>query len=83
MSKFLANHIKSILLIIISLNQGGFFQGHQILDGIIKIHEFSHSMENLGKEGMLLKLDVSKTYDRVYWFVLLNVMACFGCIGLP
>lgn len=65
MLKVLVHHLKSILSIIISPNQGGFVQGHQILDGIITIHEISHYVAKYGKDGMFLNLDVNNAYDRV------------------
>ena len=37
------------------------------MDSIILIHENIHSLNASKKEGFLLKLDLSKAYDRVDW----------------
>lgn len=38
-----------------------------VLISIIMVHEVIHSMEAGKRDGMLLKLDLSKAYDRVNW----------------
>jgi hypothetical protein len=45
-------------------------EGRQILDGIVVSHETIHSMKQSKKEGMLIKLDMSKAYDRISWHFL-------------
>jgi len=42
------------------------------------VHEVIHSMEAGKREGMLLKLDMSKSYDRVDWSFLDLVLKAFG-----
>ena len=42
------------------------------------VHEAIHSMEAGKREGMLPKLDLSKTYDRVDWSFLDMVLKAFG-----
>lgn len=41
------------------------------MDSIITVHENIHSLLVSKKEGFLLKLDLSKAYDRVDWHFLL------------
>jgi hypothetical protein len=64
-TKIIAKSLKPILQEIISPEQGGFIEGRQILDGIIVSHETIHSLQSNKKPGMLLKLDLSKAYDRI------------------
>jgi hypothetical protein len=64
-SKLIANRLKPLLKNIISMEQGGFVEGRQILDDIIVAHETMHSMQNSKKAGMLIKLDMSKAYDHI------------------
>ena len=66
-SKVIANHLKPILPLIISLEQAGFVEGKQILDGIILVHETIHSLKTTRTPGMLLKLNLSKAYDKLNW----------------
>ena len=56
----------------------GFVPGRQILDSIMMVHEVIHSLEAGKREGMLLKLDLSKDYDRVDWAFLDKVLHAFG-----
>ena len=42
------------------------------------VHEVIHSMEASKREGMLLKLDLSKAYDWVDWSFLGLVLQAFG-----
>ena len=42
------------------------------------VHEVIHSMEASKREGMLLKLDMSKAYDWVDWSFLGMVLKAFG-----
>ena len=54
-----------------------FFPGRQILDSIIYVHESIHSLVMSKKEGFLLKLDLSKVYDRIDWNFLLRGLEAF------
>jgi hypothetical protein len=72
-----ANRLKPLLKNIISKEQGGFVEGRQILDGIVVSHETIHSMKKSRKEGMLIKLDMSKAYDRISWHFLRKMLEAF------
>ena len=78
LSKVLTFGLLNILPLIISKQQTGFVPGRQILDSIMMVHEVIHSLEVGKREGMLLKLDLSKAYDRVDWYLLDKVLNAFG-----
>ena len=61
----MVNRLKPNLLNIISLEQTGFVKGRQILDGIVTVQEEMHSLRTQKVKGMLIKLDLSKAYDRL------------------
>lgn len=42
------------------------------------VHEFIHSLEANKNEGMFLKMDLSKAYDRVDWSFLGLVLQASG-----
>jgi hypothetical protein len=77
-SKLVATRLKPILPLIISQEQGGFVEGRKILDGIIVAHETIHSLKISKKAGMMMKLDMSKAYDRMNWDFLIKNLLAFG-----
>jgi hypothetical protein len=77
-SKLIASRLKPILPLIISQEQGGFVEGRKILDGIIVSHEAIHSLKVSKKVGMMMKLDMSKAYDRMNWDFLHKMLLAFG-----
>lgn len=61
----MAKRIKPIVSSIIFLEQTGFVEGCQILDGLVASHEVVHSLEIKKEAGMMIKLDLSKAYDHL------------------
>ena len=66
-SKVNASRLKNLLPSLIYLEQSGFVEGCQILDGVILVHEVLHSLQSSRQPGMLIKLDISKAYDKLSW----------------
>lgn len=67
-SKFIANRIKQLLPNVISNAQNAFVPNWLITDNTFVAFELLHRMPNKrkGKKGkMVVKLDISKAYDRV------------------
>ena len=77
-SKVITNRLHPLLPLIISLEQVGFVEGRKILDGIILVHEAIHSLKTTKYLGMLLKLDLSKVFDRLNWVFIEKTMSSFG-----
>lgn len=63
-SKIIINRLKPVLGKMIAINKKGFVQGRKILDATIYTHEILHSMDYIKRPSMVLKLDISKAYDR-------------------
>jgi hypothetical protein len=80
-SKVLANRLKKILPSIIDSAQSAFIPGRLISDNVLAAYETLHTM-NTGKRGkkgfMVVKLDMSKAYDRVEWRFLEAIMRKMG-----
>ena len=80
-AKVLANRLKLILPHIISENQSAFTVGRLITNNVLIAFEMMHYLEHK-KEGkdcyMAIKLDMSKSYDRVEWGFIEQVIRKLG-----
>lgn len=74
-SKIIASRLKSLLPLLILLEQSGYVQGKQITDGIILTHEIIHSLKHSKKSGMLLKIDFSKAFDSLSWMYIQKTLS--------
>jgi len=52
---------------LISSEKTGYVKGKHILDGIIINHKLIHSLKTSVTPGMLLKLDLSKEFNKLNW----------------
>jgi hypothetical protein len=78
LTKVIARRLKSILPTIISPEQSGYVEGRQILDSVILAHEVIHSLQKTKTPGMLLKLDLSKAFDKISWNFMQEMLLAFG-----
>lgn len=70
--------INPLLLTLISPEQIGFVEGRKILDRFITSQEFVHSVKAKKLPGMMIKLVLSKAYDRHSWDYLSNILKAYG-----
>ena len=80
-SKILANKLKNLIPLNISENQSAFSPDRLITDNVLVAFELMHYLnhKSMGKEGyMAVKLDMSKTFDRVEWGFIKRVMEKLG-----
>ena len=47
--------------------QNAFIKNRNILDGVMPLHEILHDTKLKKKEGLVLKLDFEKAYDKINW----------------
>jgi hypothetical protein len=52
---------------VIRPSQIAFMQGRNILDGVVILHETFHELHRKNLNGVILKIDFEKTYDKVKW----------------
>eukprot|EP00268_Persea_americana_P008169 TRINITY_DN13144_c0_g1_i12.p1 TRINITY_DN13144_c0_g1~~TRINITY_DN13144_c0_g1_i12.p1 ORF type:complete len:489 (+),score=85.97 TRINITY_DN13144_c0_g1_i12:613-2079(+) len=78
LAKVLASRMKKVLPKIISMVQGAFVYGRQILDGVLIANECIHSRKKEKRPGLICKLDLEKAYDRVDWDFLQYLMRRMG-----
>jgi hypothetical protein len=53
-------------------------QGRNILDGVVTLHETVHELHSKKLNGVLLKLDFEKAYDKVKWSFLQQTLRMKG-----
>jgi hypothetical protein len=62
---------------VIRPSQTAFLPGRYIL-GVVILHEVTHEMHRKKKNGVILKLDFEKAYDKVKWHFLQQVLRMKG-----
>ncbi|KAL2248287.1 UNVERIFIED_CONTAM: hypothetical protein Sindi_2681000 [Sesamum indicum] len=79
LSKLLYTKISQALPDLISPSQSGFVPGRLIADNILLAQEMTHHLDMSHSKGnLILKLDMSKAYDRVNWKFLYLVLEKMG-----
>lgn len=78
LATIMVNRLKPIFPDLIAQEQIGFFKGRQITDGIVVAQEVIHSLKNSRNNGMLIKLDLEKAYDRLSWAYLEGILKSHG-----
>ena len=64
-TKVLTNRLSIVAQKIIRPSQTAFIPGRHILEGVVILHETIHEMHKKKKNGVILKLDFEKAYDKV------------------
>ena len=77
-TKTISNRLKTILSNLVPKEQSGYIECRQILDGIILSHEIIHSLKDTKKVSMLIKLDLSKSFDKLKWDFMKKILKAFG-----
>jgi hypothetical protein len=77
-SKIISRRIKGILSKSISQEQFGFLEGRQIHEAIGVSQEAMHNIKTQKLKGAVLKIDLSKAYDRVSWLFLRMFLTHLG-----
>jgi len=52
---------------VVRQSQTTFMPGRNILEGVVILHETIHELHKKKKNGVILKLDFEKAYDKVNW----------------
>ncbi|VFQ89227.1 unnamed protein product [Cuscuta campestris] len=78
-SKCLANRLSKLLPILISEEQGAYMMGKDISEQILLTKEMVHNLDIKAWGGnIIVKLDLSKAFDKLKWSFLFDVLLRFG-----
>jgi hypothetical protein len=61
------NRISQIAQKVISPSQTAFLLGRNIMEGAIVLHETIHELHKKKQNGLILKIDFKKAYDKINW----------------
>jgi hypothetical protein len=64
--------------ILISPSQTAFMSGRKIMEGVVMLHETIHEMHRKKMNGVILKLNFEKSYDKVKWNFLQQTLRMKG-----
>jgi hypothetical protein len=77
-TKVLANRLRGHLDQLVSKSQSAFIKGRFIKDNFMMVQQTAQFLHAQKQPRILLKLDISKTFDSVNWTFLLEVMERLG-----
>jgi hypothetical protein len=63
----LNNRILKVADKVIGPSQTAFIHGRYIMEGVVMLHETIHELHRRKQDGVILKLDFEKTYDKLKW----------------
>jgi hypothetical protein len=72
------NRVTSVAQKVIRPTQTTFMPGRHILEGVLILHETIHELHRKKMDGVLLKINFEKAYDKVRWPFLQQVMRTEG-----
>lgn len=81
-ARVLSNWLKQVLPFTIAPNQLAFVANRQILDASLMANELIDDWSSSQKSGIVLKLDLEKTFDMVDWEFLDTVLCIKGFSSL-
>jgi hypothetical protein len=61
------NRIDEVAQTVVRPTQTAFMPGRYILEGVVVLHETIHELHRKNLDGVLLKIDFDKAYDKVKW----------------
>jgi hypothetical protein len=64
-TKILMLRFEGCMSRIVNRCQLAFIKGRNIMDGVMTLHEILHEVKNKKRDGLILKLDFEKAYDKI------------------
>jgi len=77
-TKLLVNRLAGYLHQMVSANQSAFIKGRFIQDNFMMVQQTARFLHQQKQPRVLLKLDISKAFDSIFWPFLLEVLQSLG-----
>ena len=77
-TKVVTLRVEPIMSKLISKCQTSFIKGRNVMDGVMSLHEILHEAKRKKQQGVVLKLDFEKAYDKVDWSYLMRCVSQRG-----
>lgn len=77
-TKVCTNRINVVASSVIKPTQSAFMSERHILEGVVVLHETVHELHTRKLDGLILKIDFEKTYDKVRWSFLQQALRLKG-----
>lgn len=77
-TKVLANRMSKVINLLVDNTQSGFIKNRFILENVALAQEVISVIHNNKSEGIMLKIDFEKAYDKVNWSFLLELLRARG-----
>lgn len=74
-TKVVTTRLTSVDEKLVNEKQYAFMPKRYILEGVVILHEVLHELRVSKKEGVILKLDFEKVYEKVHWGFMMEVLA--------
>jgi hypothetical protein len=81
-TKVAKNRISQVAQKVISTSQTAFIPDHNIIEGVIVLHETLHEMHRKKQSGIILKIDFEKAYDKLNWNFIQQILQMKALIHL-
>jgi hypothetical protein len=77
-SKLLANRLRPRMESLVRKNQCAFIKGRNLHDNFLLVRQLARKINRRKKPGALLKLDLARAFDSLYWSFLFEILERLG-----
>ena len=77
-TNILTLRLEKVAARLILTTQSAFVKNHNIMNGVLALHEILHETKRRKEIGVILKLDFEKSYDKVNWAFLFEILKLSG-----
>jgi exonuclease III len=72
------NRLNKVAKTVVNPMQTAFMPGRNIMEGVVILHETIHELHTKKRDGIILKIDFEKAYDKVKWDFLQQTLRMKG-----